>query len=192
MGIAVLDMSITLDGCIAGPNDTMQHPGGDHFTLHEWFGDPDAFTGTEADRRQFEAITRAGAVLSGSRTAQQVGHWGGDHHGMGVPIFVVSRREPPPETAGMPLVHYVRDVVDAIAQAKAAAGDRHVHMIGGAWVPTALEAGAIDELWLHHVPLLMGEGGRRLLQGLSRPVELEILQADAAPRATHVRYRVRR
>lgn len=191
MGNAVLDMSLSIDGCIAGPNDTMQHPGGDHFTLHEWFGDPDAFVGTEADRRQFDAMLQAGAILSGSRTAQQVRHWGGDHHGMGVPIFVVSHRDPPAEVADMPLVHYVRDVVDAIARAKEAAGERHVHMIGSAWVPTALEAGAVDELWMHHVPLLMG-GGRRLFDLLSKPIELEILQVDAAPKATHVRYRVTR
>lgn len=191
MGVAALDMSVSLDGCVAGPHDSLQQPGGGLFTLHDWFGDPDAVTGTEADRRQFDAVTQAGAVLAGSRTAQQTGHWGGDHHGMGVPIFVVSRRDAPPETAAMPLVHYVRDVVDAIAQAKSAAGDRHVHMIGAAWVATALEAGAIDELWLHHVPLLLG-GGRRLVDVLAAPVELEILQVDTAPKATHVRYRVLR
>lgn len=191
MGIAVLDMSISLDGCIAAPDDTMQQPGGDRFTLHDWFGDPDAPGGSEADLRQLDRMRQAGAILTGSRTAQQVGLWGGDHHGMGVPIFVVSRRDAPPEVAAMPLVHYVRDVADAIAQAKEAAGEAHVHMIGAAWVPTALEAGAIDELWLHHVPLLMG-GGRRLFDGLAARVELEILQVDPAPKATHVRYRVLR
>ena len=191
MGIAALDMSVSLDGYIAGPGDTMEQPGGDHFTLHDWFGDPDAPSGTEADRRVFDEITHAGAILSGSRTAQQVGHWGGDHHGMGVPIFVVSRREPPPEVAGMPLVHYVRDVVDAITRAKDASGDRHVHMIGASWVPTALAAGAVDELRIHHVPLLLG-GGRRLFDVLPAPIELEIVRVDAAPKATHVRYRVRR
>jgi dihydrofolate reductase len=191
MGIAALDMSVSIDGYIAGPGDDLQHPGGEHFTLHEWFGEPDAFTGTEADRRQVDEMVRAGAILTGSRTAQQVGHWGGDHHGMGVPIFVISRRDPPPEAAGMPLVHYVREVVDAIAQAKTAAGERHVHMIGAGWVPTALEAGAIDELWLHHVPLLLGSG-RRLFDVLPAPIELEIIRADPAPKATHVRYRVLR
>jgi dihydrofolate reductase len=191
VGIAALDMSVSLDGYIAGPGDTMEQPGGEHFTLHDWFGDPDAPTGTEADLQLLREVMQAGAVLTGSRTAQQTGHWGGDHHGMGVPIFVASRREPPPEVAGMPLVHYVSDVVDAIAQAKAASGDRHVHMIGAAWVPTALAAGAIDELRIHHVPLLMG-GGRRLFDVLPAPIGLEILRVETSPRATHVRYRVLR
>ncbi|WP_306233206.1 dihydrofolate reductase family protein [Agrococcus beijingensis] len=189
MGTALLDMSMSLDGYIAGPGDALELPGGEGFALHDWFGDPDAPAGTEADLRQFAEITQAGAVLSGRRTAQQTGHWGGDHHAMGVPIFVVSRSAPPSEVADMPLVHYVRDVVEAIGQAKEAAGDRHVHMIGAGWVPAAIDAGAIDEIRIHHVPLLMG-GGRRLFDVLARPVALEILQVDAAPKATHIRYRV--
>ena len=72
MGIAALDMSVSLDGYIAGPGDTMEQPGGDHFTLHDWFGDPDAPSGTEADRRVFHEITQAGAILSGSRTAHSL------------------------------------------------------------------------------------------------------------------------
>ncbi|SDR96092.1 dihydrofolate reductase family protein [Agrococcus carbonis] len=189
MGLAALDMSVSLDGCIAGPNDTIEQPGGERFSLHDWFGDPDDPRGSETDLRELAEVMQAGAVLSGSRTAQQTHHWGGDHHGMGVPIYVVSRREPPPEVAGMPLVHYVTDVVDAIAQAKAASGDRHVHMIGSAWVPTALAAGAIDELRLHHVPLLMG-GGRRIVDVLPAPIGLEIVRVETSPKATHVRYRV--
>ncbi|GEK80210.1 dihydrofolate reductase family protein [Agrococcus baldri] len=191
MGIAVLDMSVSLDGRIAGPNDTLQQPGDDDFRLHDWFGDPRSPSGTEVDVQQLERVRDAGAVLVGSRTAQQVGHWGGDHSGMGVPVFVVSRGEPPPEVAEMPLVHYVTDVVDAIAQAKAASRAGHVHMIGAGWVPTALDAGAIDELWIHHVPLLMG-GGRRLFGELARRVRLEIVETHASPRATHVHYRVQR
>ncbi|MGY3127269.1 dihydrofolate reductase [Agrococcus sp. UYP33] len=190
MAIAVLDMSMSLDGFIAGPDDSPQLPGGAGFSLHDWIGDPDDPGSADGrDRELMDAVRDAGAVLSGRRTAEQAAHWGGDHHGMGVPIFVVSRRAPSAEAAAFPLVHYVADPVDAIRQAKAAAGDRRVHMIGAAWVPAALEAGAIDEIQIHHVPLLLG-AGRRLFDLLPAPIRLEIAEVISTPRATHIRYRV--
>jgi len=190
MATAVLDMSMSLDGFIAGPDDSPQQPGGAGFSLHDWIGDPDAPESAEGrDRELMDAVRAAGAVLSGRRTAEQAGHWGGDHHGMGVPIFVVSRSAPSAEVAAHPLVHYVADVADAVRQAKEAAGDRRVHMIGAAWVPAALAAGAIDEIQIHHVPLLLG-AGRRLFDVLPQPIRLDIADVIATPRATHIRYRV--
>ncbi|MGC5076125.1 dihydrofolate reductase family protein [Agrococcus sp. DT81.2] len=190
MATAVLDMSMSLDGFIAGPDDSPELPGGAGFSLHDWIGDPDdPSTAAGRDRDLMEAVRAAGAILSGRRTAEQAGHWGGDHHGMGVPIFVISRRAPSAEVAAHPLVHYVDDVADAVRQAKEAAGDRRVHMIGAAWVPAALEAGAIDEIQIHHVPLLLG-AGRRLFELLPAPIRLEIAEVISTPRATHVRYRV--
>lgn len=190
MSVAVLDMSMSLDGFIAGADDGPQAPGGLGFSLHDWLGDPEYPSTVEGrDREVVDAIRGAGAVLSGRRTAEQTGHWGGDHLGMGVPIFVVSRRPPGPDAAAHPLVHYVADVAEAVRQAKEAAGDRRVHMIGASWVPDALAAGAIDEIQLHHVPVLLG-AGRRLFDVLPSPIRLEIAEVIATPRATHVRYRV--
>jgi dihydrofolate reductase len=122
---------------------------------------------------------------------EQVDHWGGDSHG-GVPIFVPSHRPPGPSVANYPLVTYVSDgIVSAMAQAKAAAGDRNVCVLGGYTAQRALEAGVLDELQIHQIPVLFG-GGRRLFDVLSSRVELEIVRVFDSPEATHIRYRVRR
>ena len=101
-----------------------------------------------------------GAVLAGRRTVEQVDHWGGDHRGR--PVFVPSHRPPGPTVANYPLVTYVNDGIEsAMAQAKAAAGDRDVLVHGAYTAQRALEAGALDELQISHIPVLFG-GGRRL------------------------------
>jgi dihydrofolate reductase len=131
-----------------------------------------------------------GAVLAGRRTVEQVDHWGGDHHG--VPIFVPSHRPPGPSVANYRLVTYVRDgIASAMAQAKAAAGDRNVLVHGAYTAQRALEAGVLDELQIHQVPVLFG-GGRRLFEVLASRVELEIVRVIDTPQATHIRYRLRR
>jgi dihydrofolate reductase len=131
-----------------------------------------------------------GAVLAGRRTVEQVDHWGGNAHG--VPIFVPSHRAPGPSVADYPLVTYVSDgIVSAMAQAKAAAGDRDVMVQGGYTAQRALEAGVLDEVQIHQVPVLFG-GGRRMFDVLPARVELEIVRVIDTPGATHLRYRVRR
>jgi dihydrofolate reductase len=194
---AVLYMSMSLDGYIAGPNDGPDNPGGDGFMrLHEWYGFASDMGPEEASidplgiGQHFLNEGRAtGSVLAGRNTVEQVDHWGGDHHG-GVPIFVVSHRPPGPSGAQYPLVTYVPDGIEsAMAQAKAAAGDRNVLVHGATTAQAALEAGLLDELQLHHVPVLFG-GGRRLFDELSAPIELEVLRVIETPKATHIRYRV--
>ena len=200
MSASVLDMSMSLDGFIAGPNDEPGNPGGDGFMrLHEWYGfPPDEELGpnVQPDRSdgpagQFLDEGRAtGAVVSGRRTVEQVDHWGGDHHG--VPIFVPSHRPPGPSVANYPLVTYVTDgIVSAMAQAKVAAGDRNVLVHGAYTAQRALEAGVLDELQIHQIPVLFGDG-RRLFDVLASRVELEIVRVVDTPEATHIRYRIRR
>jgi dihydrofolate reductase len=184
-------MSMSLDGYIAGPDDEPGNPGGDGFgRLHEWFGlvpDGDAAEPTRQLIYEYEAT---GAVLVGRRTAEQVDHYGGDHHG--APIFVVSHRPPGPSVANYPLVRYVKDgIASAMAQAKAAAGDRNVMVHGGYTARRAMEAGVLDELQIHQIPVLFG-GGRRLFEMFSSRVELDIVRVVDTPQATHIRYRVRR
>src|SRR5215211_3208773 len=131
-------MSMSLDGYIAAPNDGPGNPGGDDFMrLHDWYGFADGKQAehgipiagdrpSEAAQHFLDEVRETGAVLSGRRTVEQVDHWGGDHHD-GVPIFVPSHRPPGPSVANYPLVTYVTDGIDsAMAQAKAAAGDRDV------------------------------------------------------------------
>ncbi|WP_026555017.1 dihydrofolate reductase family protein [Arthrobacter sp. 35W] len=191
MSSSVLYMSMSLDGYIAGPNDGPEHPGGDGFDrLHEWFHNaegefvrPDGPAGVLWDE-----ILATGAVLAGRRTVEQVDHWKGDHHG--VPIVVPSHRPPGPSVARYPMVTYVLDGIEkAMAQAKAAAGGRDVMVHGAYTAQRALEAGVLDELQIHQIPVLFGQG-RRLFDILPSHIELEIIRVLDTPVATHIRYRV--
>jgi dihydrofolate reductase len=190
---SVLYMSMSLDGYIAGPNDEPGNPGGDRFMrLHEWFVTPDGefFRPSGPPGELVDEINATGAVVAGRRTAEQADHWKGDHHG--VPIFVPSHRPPGPSVANYPLVTYVRDGIEsAMAQAKAAAGGRSVLVHGAYTAQRALEAGVLDELQIHQIPVLFG-GGRRLFDTLPSRIELEIVRVIDTPEATHIRYRVRR
>src|SRR5581483_10959544 len=190
MSTAVLYMSMSLDGYIAGPNDEVGNPGGDGFMrLHSWFATPDGefFRPSGPDGELIDEINATGAVLAGRRLAEQIDHWGGDHHG--VPIFVVSHRPPGPSVANYPLVTYVTDIVSAMAQAKAEALERNVLVHGAYTAQRALEAGVLDELQIHLIPVLFGDG-RRLFDVLPSRVELEIVRVVDTPEATHIRYHV--
>lgn len=193
MSASVLYMSMSLDGYIAGPNDDPGNPGGDRFMrLHEWFATPEGefFRPSEPAGELVDEWNATGAVLAGRRLMEQVDHWKGDHHG--VPIFVPSHRPPPPSVANYPLVTYVTDGIDsAMAQAKAAAGDRNVLVHGAYTAQRALEAGVLDEIQIHQIPVLFG-AGRRLFEVLPSRIELEIVRVIDTPEATHIRYRVRR
>jgi dihydrofolate reductase len=194
MSLSVLYMSMSLDGYIAGPNDEPGNPGGDDFMrLHDWYGfesTPPHTTGTGWGAHFMDEVNATGAVLVGRRTAEIVDHWGGDHHG--VPIFVPSHRPPGPSVAQYPLVTYVTDgIVSAMAQARTAAKDRNVMVHGAYTAQRALEAGVLDELQIHQIPVLFG-GGRRLFDILPSRIELEIVRVIDTPEATHIRYRVNR
>ena len=199
MPASVLYMSMSLDGFVAGPNDGPDNGLGDGgLRLHDWL-----MTGGDLD---VEAIRRSGSVngataneflatgatVAGRGTFEPAGGWGGDHHD-GVPIFIVSRHEPPPEFAQMPLVTYVDDVTTAMTRAKDAAGDKNVLIHGAGTAQLALAAGVLDELELHVIPVLFGQG-RRLFEGLdAEQIELQrtrILEGEDG--VTHMHYRVQR
>jgi len=188
---SVLYMSMSLDGYIAGPNDEPDNPGGDGFMrLHEWLADGESGRPPGRAGEMYKEMEATGAVLVGRRTAEQAGHYNGNHHG--VPIVVVSRRPPPPSVASYPSVTYVTDGIEsAMAQAKAAAGDREVLVHGAYTAQGALQAGVLDELQIHQIPVLFGQG-RRLFDVLPSRVELEIVKVIDTPEATQIRYRVRR
>lgn len=192
MSSSVLYMSMSLDGYICGPNDEPDNPGGDGFDrLHEWIWTADWNVRPGAATEFQDEWNATGAVLAGRRTVEQVDHWNGDNHG-GVPIFVPSHRPPDPSVANYPLVTYVTDGIEsAMAQAKAAAGGRDVLVHGAYTAQRALEAGVLDELQIHQVPVLFG-GGRRLFDVLPSRIELEIVRVIDTSEATHIRYRVRR
>ena len=193
MSASVLYMSMSLDGYIAGPDDGPGNPGGDGFMrLHEWLATADGDSAARPDQPE-RCTTRWRRPVRcwwAARTPEQAGHYQGNHHG--VPIVVVSHRPPPPSVASYPSVTYVTDGIEsAMTQAKTAAGDRAVMVHGAYTAQRALQAGVLDELQIHQLPVLFGQG-LRLFDALPSHVELEIARVIDTPEATHIRYRVRR
>jgi dihydrofolate reductase len=197
MSKAVLYMSMSVDGFIAGPHDGPDNGLGDGgHRLHEWL-----LIGADSDHKKIidrldgvnreivDELMSTGAVVVGRRTFEIAGGWDGDHHD-GVPIFVLSRHQPD-EAFRWPGVTYVSDVADAVRGAKDAAGDKDVLVHGAVTAQKALAAGVLDELQLHLVPVLLGQG-RRLFDDMPPDhVELELLRAQDGPGVQHLRYRVR-
>jgi len=187
-----LDMTMSVDGYVVGPDDSVDAPMGEGgFRLFNWLdrrNDP----GPSGQVVGESMATRA--VISGRRTFEHAGQWNGDHHD-GVPIFILTHEvpsEPPPGSA-----RYVTDARDAAAQARAAAGDADVLAMGAGAAQALLRVGELDELELHVVPVLLGRG-RPLFDDLPR-VDLELVrrlttgdEVEPAQRVMHLRYRVRR
>jgi dihydrofolate reductase len=200
MSKAVLYMSMSVDGFVAGPHDGPGNGLGDGgHRLHEWFltgpasghreitGRLDGLEGV--NREIMDEVMSTGAVVVGRRTFELADGWGGDHHD-GVPIFVLGRGQPDPALYP-PGVTYVRDVADAMRAAKDAAGDEDVLVHGAVTARLALTAGVLDELQIHLVPVLLGQG-RRLFEGMSADhIELELLRAVDGAGVQHLRYRLR-
>ena len=188
MSATVLYMSMSLDGFIAGPNEGPGNGLGDGgHRLHEWaFGDRAGVNG-----QVFGEAMATGAIVAGRGTFEPAGGWGGDHHD-GVPTWVLSRREPGIDVSRWPLVTYVNDVGTAMSQAKQAAGDKNVLVHGAGTAQLALAAGVLDELEIHLIPVLFGQG-RRLFDNLDpEQIELERTRVLEGDGVTHLHYRVRR
>ena len=200
MSATVLYMSMSLDGFIAGPNEGPDNGLGDGGErLHEWAltggGDVDDLAATRraggVNGKVIDEFMSTGAVVAGRGTFEPAGGWGGDHHD-GVPIFILTRHDPD-ELRQWPLVTYVSDVTTAMTEAKDAAGEKNVLVHGAGTAQLALTAGVLDELELHVIPVLFGQG-RRLFEGLApEQIELErtrILEGESG--VTHMHYRVQR
>lgn len=176
--------SISLDGYVTGPNVSMEHPMGEGGeALHAWmFGSP-----TPADREVVAWMTvSAGAVVCGHRTFELgLPHW--DDTPYPVPTFVLTRTERPPLPARSADFTFVTDVINAVKQAVAAAGDRDVIVMGAETGRAVLRAGLLDQVQLNLVPLLLGNG-TRLFDGVSVSLEQEF--SVPSPVVTHIRYRV--
>ena len=200
MSATVLYMSMSLDGFIAGPNEGPDNGLGDGgHRLHEWAKTSGGDVDLAATRHSggvngqiVDEFMSTGATVAGRGTFEPAGGWGGDHHD-GVPIFILSRQEPGIDIGQWPLVTYLNDVTTAMTRAKEAAGDKNVLVHGAAVAQQALAAGVLDELELHVVPVLFGQG-RRLFEGLApEQIELErtrVLEGEGG--VTHMHYRVQR
>jgi dihydrofolate reductase len=199
MSSTVLYMSMSLDGFITGPNEGPHNGLGDGGErLHEWVfeGSGDhpkkAVRGLGGVNRQIvDEFMSTGAVIAGRGTFEAAGGWGGDHHD-GVPIYILSRNPAPAWAAEWPTVHYVSDLGAAVRDAKHAAGDKNVLVHGSGITQRAIPAGLLDELEIHLIPVLMGDG-RRLFDHLGieqRQLErVRVLEGESG--VTHLRYRVR-
>jgi dihydrofolate reductase len=179
---------MSLDGFIAGPNAGLGNGLGDGGErLHEWL-----FKGQQPVFGQvFREFMATGAVVAGRGTFEPADGWGGDHHN-GVPMWVLSRQPPGIDVSQWPLVTYANDVKSAMTEAKHAAGEKNVLVHGAATAQLALAAGLLDELEIHLIPVLLGQG-RRLFDNLPEHIELQrtrILEGEDG--VTHLHYRVAR
>jgi dihydrofolate reductase len=210
MSTVTCQISISLDGFVAGPNQSTDNPIGEGggMRLHEWVFATDAWReqhGLEGGERNAdaevvkEAFEDVGAYIMGRKMfgggdgpwdETWTGWWGDDppYH---TPVFVLTHhpRHPLPMQGGTTFDFVTDGIESALEQARAAAGDKNVVIAGGASaVQQYLAAGLLDELYLHVVPIVLG-AGERLLEDVGDPV-LEPVKVVASPAVTHVKYRV--
>ncbi|MGH2905780.1 MAG: dihydrofolate reductase family protein [Solirubrobacterales bacterium] len=205
------DISISLDGFVAGPNQSAENPlgeGGEH--LHEWvvplaaWREPHGKEGGEVNvstRVLDEARENVGAAVMGRNMFGPPGGgawdgswngWWGDVPPYGYPVFVVTHHPRDPLVMeGGTTFHFITDGIEsALEQAKAAAGDKDVMLWGGGQIIREyLAARLLDELELHVAPVLLGAGSR-IFEGLEG-VQFEQIRAIEAPGVTHLKYAVK-
>lgn len=188
----LLELSMSLDGCIAGPGVSPEVPMGDGGeALHEWMFD--GRTASEAELDQADHFGSIGAVIVGRRMADLgIGPWG-DEPPFHAPVFVVTSR--PAETiarrGGTSYIFVTEGIDEALRRAREAAGSQDVHVAGGAEIARQyLAAGAVDELRLHLVPILLGAGTRLFTDEAPLDVRLRPTEAAAEPLVTHLTYEV--
>jgi dihydrofolate reductase len=193
MSNVVLYMSMSFDGMISGHDDRHgQGLGVNGAPLHDWLSNGDISPGSHrpgagANAEIFDEMMQTGAVITGRRTFELAGGWGGDHHD-GVPVFVLTRRAP--EQAAPGHARYATDLQTAVTQAKEAAGDRNVLLHGGSAARSLLGAGLVDELVIHLVPIILGRGRRLFDDPSTQPRNLQLVRAVEGDGVLHLRYRV--
>lgn len=204
-------ISVSLDGYVAGPNQSMENPlgeGGE--SLHEWlvalkaWREASGMGGGEENAsspvvREEHANVGAEIMGRGKFGPPSRGSWGdepwrgwwGDDPPFHKPVFVLTHHAREPLTLSDTTFTFVTDGIDAaLEQARQAAGDRDVFIGGGADVINQyLAAGLVDELELHVTPIILG-GGARLFEGVGPDVKLDQVRLVEAPGVTHLKYRV--
>jgi dihydrofolate reductase len=193
----ICDMAVSIDGFSAGPNQTRERPFGDGPVdrLTQWM-----LEDRDANKAEFDGIVAAGANIMGRNMfagpapgawEESWKGWWGDDPPYHSPVFVLTHHAHEPiEMEGGTTFHFVTDGIEsALAQARAAAGDRDVAIAGGAaTVNQFLAAGAIDELRLHVASVVLGVG-ERLFEGVG-PLDFERVSVRATDLVTHMTYRV--
>ena len=198
----VIDMSMSLDGFVAGPDDGKAHPLGRHGGEHvfDWY-----FSGSEelhdplfrpepgANQDEVERMfAESGAFIFGRRTYEIANGWGGRHPVNGVPTFILTHNPPTDYPRGPSNLTFVTDWIEsAIDKARAVAKGKDIKLGGASTGKQALAAGLCDEILIHLAPYLLG-GGVRLFDALPDGIRLDKLSVSDGPFATHLRYRVTR
>jgi dihydrofolate reductase len=195
-------LAASLDGFIAGADDGPGQPlGRNGSRLFDFFTDGDTssafyerFRMSAASARFFDTIAgRGGAVISGRRTYDIANAWGGDGPLPGLPVFVLTHTVPDEHPIGRATYTFVTDGIEsAVRQAKAAAGEKDVSVMGAAPVQQCLQAGLLDEIHLHLIPVVLGRGVRLFDHLGPDSIELERIEVVDAPSVTHLSYRVLR
>jgi dihydrofolate reductase len=210
MAKVIVALTMSLDGFIAGSNDSPENGLGDGgMRLFDWYfkGDtpirqyqaaakrgvpvPD-FKLSRRNAEVFERLVESGgAVVTGRRTYDISGAWAGNGPLPGLPLFVVTHNVPKTVPQGESRYTFVTDgVQSAIEQAKAAAGDKYVSLMGSSVPQQCLRAGLLDEILIHLVPVLFGAGVRLFDHLGSKHIELETISVVESPEVTHLRFRV--
>ena len=211
MGEVRVDISVSADGYVAGPNQSVQHPLGEGGEgLHEWivalkaWREPHGLEGGEVDASTpvvEESLANVGAEIMGrGKFGGGPGPWGsdpwrgwwGEEPPFHKPVFVLTHHEREPLTLSDTTFTFVTGGIEpALEQAREAAAGKDVLIGGGArTVNQYLAAGLVDVLELHIVPLVLGAGGARLFEDVGPEVKLAQVRAIDAPGVTHVKYRV--
>lgn len=209
MSAVTCQISISLDGFVAGPNQSLENPIGEGgMRLHQWLfetaswreqhgqegGPPTADSDVVRD-----LFTNVGAYILGRKMFgggagpwdETWTGWWGDNPPYHVPVFVLTHhaRKPLTMKGGTTFTFVTDGIESALRQARSAAVDRNVHIAGGAHtVQQYLRAGLLDELYLHIVPIILGRG-ERLLENVGDPT-LEAVEVIASPAVTHIKYRI--
>ncbi len=203
MGKVAMDLSMSLDGFITGPNDGPEHglgEGGER--LFAWYGagdtpfqfqetDPPMMVSAASAAIMREDLPTYGALVTGQRTFDITDGWGGNPP-LGLPTFVVTHGDIPQKWVkpGSPYIFVTDGLASAIEQAKAVAGEKNVSVSAASLVQQAISLGLLDEININLVPVLLG-AGRRLFDNLDNaPVELEQVRVVETPHVTHLRYRL--
>ena len=188
-------LSVSVDGFITGRDPGPGRGLGDGGALFDWYSDGDvrsreldSFTLSEPSARVFDSLAgRVGTSLAGRNTYEDSDHFGGGSPHPTSRLVVLSHRPAQEITDQQTLI--TTGIEDAVAAAKDLAGEKDVALMGGGVVTAALQAGLVDELVLHQVPILLG-AGRRYFQELPAHVRLNLVDVVPAPGVTHLHYEI--
>lgn len=197
MGNVGVRFSMSLDGFIAGPNDDVGHvfswmmSGDTEYTVTIGNQDLTLKMSEQGVKLYKDMAQSTGAIVSGRRSFDVAGAWGG-RHPVNVPIFVVTHNVPQEwvDKPGSPFTFVTDGVESAVRQAKAVAGDKNVGVGGADITQQCIRAGLLDEIGIDLVPVVLGSGVRLFENIGDEPLQLESTMVSKDTGVIHLRFRV--